>query len=62
MEKLSYEEAVAELESVVKRIEDPQVDMADIKGLIKRANELAAFCREELIGYEKEFSALLEEK
>lgn len=62
MEKMSYEEAVAELDKIVKRIEDPQVDMADIKGLIKRANELVLFCKDELMGYEKEFSSLLEEK
>ena len=60
MEKISYQEAVAELEKIVAQMEAPELRIENVKGLITRANELISFCRGELAGYEEEFSSLLD--
>ena len=60
MEKISYQEAVAELEKIVAQMEAPELRIENVKGLITRANELISFCRDELAGYEEEFSSLLD--
>ncbi len=61
-EKMRYDEAVAELENIVKKIEDPNVNIDNVEELIKRAMELVAYCKRELAGYEESFSALLEKE
>lgn len=61
-QKMSYEEAVAELEKIIKAIEDPDMNMNDIEGLLKRASELITYCKKELKGYEEDFAELLDEK
>ncbi len=60
--KLTYEEAIAELGNIVEKMESDQVKITEVKGLLARANELMAFCRNELEGYGKEFESLMEEK
>ncbi len=55
MEKMSYVEAVARLEDIVAKMEDPELDIAAVKGLMEKGKELIAFCRKELEGYEEEF-------
>lgn len=60
MEKISYQEAVAELEKIVAQMEAPELRIENVKGLITRANELISLCRSELAGYEEEFSSLLD--
>ena len=62
MDKMSYDEAVAQLGAIVSRMEDPNVGITEVKDLIKKANELIAFCKNELKGYEQEINLLLEEK
>ena len=38
MDKMSYDEAVAQLGAIVSRMEDPNVGITEVKDLIKRAN------------------------
>lgn len=48
MEKFDYSKAMAELESIAAKIEDPSTGLADIDKYIKRSEELITACREYL--------------
>lgn len=57
--KLSYEEALAQLQELVTVIENPDAQIAGVEKELRRAMELLEFCRKELDGYEKDFNAIL---
>ncbi len=57
--KMNYEEALARLQELVAAIEAPDAAIADIGGKLKEAMGLLEFCRNELVGYEKEFDTIL---
>lgn len=46
--EFDYTQAMAELESIAARVEDPATSLDDIGALVKRSRELAAACREYL--------------
>lgn len=49
MEKdFDYGKAVAELEELVKKVEDPETKLDDMDALVKRSRILAESCREYL--------------
>lgn len=45
MAKFDYHEAVAELDRIAEKVEDPSVGLDDIEKYVKRAKELIAACR-----------------
>ncbi|MBP5720877.1 MAG: exodeoxyribonuclease VII small subunit [Bacteroidales bacterium] len=45
MEKFDYSKAMAELEQIAARVEDPSTGLDDIDKLIKRSEELISGCR-----------------
>ena len=45
MEKFDYTKAVAELEEILAKVEDPSTGLGDIDKYIKRADELTEGCR-----------------
>ena len=47
-EKFSYTEAMAELEAIAAKVEDPQTALEDIGALVARSKALLAACREYL--------------
>ena len=49
---MSYEEALAQLQELVKVIEAPDAQIAGVEKELKKAMELLDFCRKELDGYE----------
>ncbi len=57
--KITYEEAVAELQQLVAVIEAPDARIAGVAKELKRAMELLEFCRKELDGYESDFNKIL---
>lgn len=57
--KLSYEEALVQLQELVKVIEAPDAQIAGIEKELKKAMELLEYCRKELDGYEKDFDKIL---
>lgn len=61
-EKLTYEEAMAQLQQLVVAIEEPDAQIAGIGKELKRAMELIEFCKKELDGYEKDFNTILNRK
>ena len=48
MEEFNYNEAVAELEKIAARVEDPATGLDEIDRCIKRSDELIGRCREYL--------------
>jgi exodeoxyribonuclease VII small subunit len=44
-EKFDYTKAVAELEQIAAKMEDPATSLDDIGALVKRSKELIADCR-----------------
>jgi exodeoxyribonuclease VII small subunit len=46
--KLSFSEAVAEVEAIVARLENEQTDVDELSGEVQRAVELIAACRSRL--------------
>lgn len=47
-EKFDYNEAIAELEKIAARVEDPATGLEEIDRCIKRSDELIGRCREYL--------------
>ena len=60
IENLSYRDALAEIEAIVKKIEDPKVKIEEITTDVKRALFLIQYCKDELRGYKEESDKLFE--
>jgi exodeoxyribonuclease VII small subunit len=58
--KLNYELAFKELNSIVKDIEQDNVQLDELSTKIVRANELIAFCKEKLRKTEDEYQKAIE--
>lgn len=56
---LKYEEAVAELERIVKQMEDGQLDIDTLGEKLKRAKTLIGLCKEKLAKTDEEISKIL---
>ena len=57
--KLTYEEALGQLQKLVEVIEAPDAQIAGVEKELKKAMELLEFCRKELDGYENDFNKIL---
>ena len=57
--KMTYEEALEQLQKLVEVIEAPDAQIAGVEKELKKAMELLEFCRKELDGYEKDFDKIL---
>jgi len=57
--ELSYKLAMEELESIVKQLEDEDVDVDKLAGMIQRASELIQFCKVRLIKSQEEVEKAL---
>lgn len=58
--KLSYTEALNELETIVDKLEDDATDIDELTKLTNRATELVSFCRDKLKNTESELKANME--
>ena len=47
-EKFDYSRAMAELEAIAAKVEDPKTSLDDIGALVKRSRELISSCRDYL--------------
>lgn len=57
-EEFDYEMALAELESIVAKVEDPETGIGDIEKHIGRSMELIALCRAYLRGAREKLAAM----
>ena len=59
--KLTYTEAVAEIEQILSRLRGEQIDVDTLVAEVKRATELIAQCKAQLTDVEQAVKAELEE-
>lgn len=57
--KLSYKEAMAEIEEIVAKLEDNQLDVDELSEKVKRVFRLIAFCKSKLHDTEVEVENIL---
>ena len=57
--KLSYKEAMNEIESIVSKLEDNQLDIDELSVKVKRVAELIAYCKSKLHDTEEEVEKIL---
>lgn len=53
-EELKYEEALAQLENIVRKMEGNELDIDEIAEQLKRAQRLIKFCKDKLSKTEEE--------
>lgn len=58
--KITYAEAVAEIEQILQRLRQEQSCIDSLESDVKRATELIALCREKLYDVESKVKAQLE--
>ncbi|WP_298612559.1 exodeoxyribonuclease VII small subunit [uncultured Odoribacter sp.] len=58
-EKLSYKEAMAEIESIVTMLEENKLDVDELSAKVKRVSQLIAFCKSKLHNTEEEVENIL---
>ena len=62
MKEKKYEEVFAELEALVKKIEDPERELAAIGDDVKNAMELIRWCRAYVQGNQQQVEELMKEE
>ena len=61
-EEMKYEQAVRELEEIVDRMENDELDIDQLSEQLKRAKLLVKLCRDKLIKADEEIKKLLNEE
>jgi exodeoxyribonuclease VII small subunit len=59
--KLTYKEAVAEMEKILNQIENAEPDMDELQEKVNRVAFLLKFCKEKLYSTEKEVERVMGE-
>lgn len=59
---IKYEEAVSEIESIVSRLENDELDLDSMAAELKNAQKLIKLCRDKLTKTEDEVKKILDEK
>ena len=57
-DELKYEEAMAQLESIVRKMESNELDIDEIAAQLKTAQRLIKFCKDKLSKTEAELSKI----
>jgi exodeoxyribonuclease VII small subunit len=63
MEKkeLTYKEAVSEIEGILKKLENEELDVDELASRVKRVSLLLKFCKDKLAHTEKEIQGIIED-
>ncbi len=61
-EEIKYEQAVRELEEIVEKMENDELDIDQLSEQLKRAKLLVKLCRDKLIKADEEIKKLLNEE
>jgi exodeoxyribonuclease VII small subunit len=59
--KISYTEAIRELEAIVTEIEEGEITIDSLSEKVKRASELIKICKAKLTATEEDVSKILED-
>jgi exodeoxyribonuclease VII small subunit len=57
--KLSYKDAVAEIEEIIDKLENEELDVDDLVAKVQRVTYLLKFCKDKLNGAEKEVQGII---
>ena len=60
-EKISYNEAVTEIESILQKIEEDKLDVDELAEKVSRVTALLQICRDKLYLTEKQVGKILDE-
>lgn len=60
--EIKYEEAVRQLETIVKQMEDGDLDIDSMSKELKTAQQLIKLCKDKLTKTDKEIKAILQQK
>ena len=58
---MKYEEAIKELETIVRKMENDELDIDQLSEQLKRAKVLVKFCKDKLTKTDEEIKKLLSE-
>lgn len=58
---MTYEEAQAQLEAIVSKVENNEFGLDELGDQLKKAFELVAFCKERLVKADRQIKSLLHE-
>jgi exodeoxyribonuclease VII small subunit len=58
---VSYKQAIEEIEAILERIENQDLDVDDLGNMLKRVNDLIHICKKKLHSAEKEVEKILKE-
>ena len=61
-DELKYEEAMAQLEAIVRNMESNELDIDEIAAQLKTAQRLIKFCRDKLTKTEADIQKIQEER
>lgn len=59
-EQLTYKQAITEIEELVDKIENEELDVDELSGMVKRVSQLLKFCKDKLYKTEQEVNDILE--
>ena len=59
--QMKYEEAIGQLEKIVRQMENNELDVDQLSEQLKRAQQLIQFCRDKLSKTDEEIRQILEE-
>ena len=57
-QKFDYSAAMAQLEAIAKKVEDPETALDEVDALVSRSKELVKQCREYLRGVKEKIDSL----
>ena len=58
MKKMTYTEALDRLEEIMGKIQSGRIDIDELSGLLKEAQQLVKFCRDKIYKVDEEIKAL----
>ena len=61
MKNMTYAEAMTRLEEIMGKIQGGKIDIDELAGLLKEAQELVKFCRDKIYKVDEEIKSLTEE-
>ena len=61
-EKISYAESIAEIEAILQKIEEGQLDVDELAEKVSRVTDLLKLCRDRLHRTEKQIGKILDKE